>query len=533
MMDKENKSLSIFKWSWVLFMVAATSAPYLVYFLATPAGYQYTWILPPYPEDLLSYLAWSQQAASGSILFKLKYTALPHPAFLLHPLFLLFGFMSSWSGVEVNIVHFVMKALGVILFWLIFFRYIAYLKLNAFESMAASVMVGISSGFGWLAHVYGVYHKSADLLFPGLNTYFAFMWNPLFPYSFALILLVVYLLDSGTGQAKQSHAWLSGLSVGLLALIHPYDIPLLYTLAISVILIRLRSRAPGFLLRFFISSLPFVLMEFLISKFHPLASRHSLQGNMPSLPLLAYLFGFGLPLLIVGAGVMIDKIKIIKKYHILFLWICLGVFLGYLPFWFQRSCMSAVHVPICILAGLSLNLITAKLIHAKIKVWILYGSLLVLIPLLTSTQIFILAEQWKTVSKNIKGYYFISDSLISGFDFLKRNSNQNDIVFASLSTSKFIPAFSGNSVVWGHWAMSVDYLDRLEWFKSLMKQKSGEYTRQHFRETGIRYIYLDGMYKQYFHGKDGMWLVTGARKVFENDGVIIYREEPVPNDNPD
>lgn len=525
MNDKvHDKLMSIFKWSWVLFMVAATSIPYFVNFLSTPPGYQYSWILPPYPEDSLAYMSWSQQAASGSILFKLKYTALPHAAFVMQPIFLLFGVISSWCGLDVKIVHFVMKSIGVVLFWLIFFRYIAYLKLNYFESIATSILVGISSGFGWLAHILGVYHGSADFWIPDANTYFSFLWNPLFPYSFALILLIVYLLDRGTQFEKLSDSWLSGLLVGILAFIHPYHIPLLYTLAMLVMFIRLRSRATGFVLRFLVSSLPFVLIEFLISKFHPLASQHSLQGNMPSPPLVAYFFGFGLPLLFIGSGILIDKIKFIKKYHILFLWIFICMIFSYIPFWFQRKCIFAVHVPICLLAGLSLHLITSKLIHAKVKIWMLVCSMLIILPLLVSTQIYILVEQWKVVRNNDNGYYFISDSFINGMKFLKKSSKPNDIVFASIPTSSLIPAFSGNTVVWGHWAMSVDAQDRIEWFDSIRNRKSGEYTRHQFRELGIKYIFLDGIFKQDFIDEDAMWLVTGARKVFENDAVIIYRE---------
>ena len=38
-----------FRWGWTVFMVVATSAPYLLNWLSTPEGFCYTWILPPYP----------------------------------------------------------------------------------------------------------------------------------------------------------------------------------------------------------------------------------------------------------------------------------------------------------------------------------------------------------------------------------------------------------------------------------------------------------------------------------------------------
>jgi hypothetical protein len=72
--------------------------------------------------------------------------------------------------------------------------------------------------------------------------------------------------------------------------------------------------------------------------------------------------------------------------------------------------------------------------------------------------------------------------------------------------------------------MSVDYQDRIKWYNSIIKRKSGEYTYRQFRESGIKYIFLDGIDKQNFIHGEAMWQVTGARKVFENDEVIIYRE---------
>ena len=70
--------LRAFRVCWIAFMIVATSLPYVLNWLSAPPGYHYTWILPPYPEDSFGYMAWSQQAARGSLLFRLKYTALPH-----------------------------------------------------------------------------------------------------------------------------------------------------------------------------------------------------------------------------------------------------------------------------------------------------------------------------------------------------------------------------------------------------------------------------------------------------------------------
>ena len=136
-----------FRLGWTAFVVVATSVPYLLNWFSTPAGHQYTWILPPYPEDSFGYMAWAQQAAHGAWLFKIKYTALPHDGFLFHPLFLICGWLSALFSCDIGIVFWAMKAIGVALFMVTFYRYLDYLGLSEIQSVVASILVGVSSGF--------------------------------------------------------------------------------------------------------------------------------------------------------------------------------------------------------------------------------------------------------------------------------------------------------------------------------------------------------------------------------------------------
>ena len=108
--------LRVFRAGWTVFVVLATTVPYGLNLMVAPSGSHYTWIVPPYPEDSLAYRAWSQQAAHGSLLFQLKYTALPHAAFLFQPLFLICGWISAVFHCDIGIVHLVVKAVGVVLF---------------------------------------------------------------------------------------------------------------------------------------------------------------------------------------------------------------------------------------------------------------------------------------------------------------------------------------------------------------------------------------------------------------------------------
>jgi hypothetical protein len=528
--------LRAFRWGWIAFMVLATSVPYLLNFFSTPAGYHYTWIVPPYPEDSLAYLSWSQQAAHGSLLFQLKYTALPHHAFLFHPFFLVCGWLSSLFACDIGIIHWVMKAVGVVFFLVTFFRYTDYLELTGFQSVVASILLGVSSGMGglwvWIGLADQLQMVPADLWVPEVNTYWSLLWNPLFPYALALTLLVIYWLDRGTLHAQKRDFWFSGLAAGVLALVHPYSQPLLFAFAVIITVQRRRAEILGYLGRYFLASLPFVLYVVLISELNPLVLRHSAAGEIRSPSPVAYLAGFGFPLLLFVAGLAAGRGQLIKRYWHIILWFLLCLVFSYLPFWFQRKFIFGAHIPLCIMAGISFDMLLTRCsgASARIRRQVLVIAAVVLLPLLASTPVYLLASQGREVKNNADGTYFISDDILKGLMFLKNRGKPNEIVFATLATSRLIPAFSGNTVLWGHWAMSVDLNERENWLANLINNPSNQDDDRRGREfwgAGIQYVFADGDLRQALDRNPHKWrfILDEANVVFTNGAVTIYQHQ--------
>lgn len=529
---KTEGGLRAFRIGWTGFVVAAAAVPYLLNWLSTPVGYHYTWIVPPYPEDSFAYMAWSRQAANGDLLLRLKYTAVPHAGFLFHPFFLLCGWMTAASGLDPGIVLWVVKIAGGVILLLSFYRYTDYLGLGKLESIVASILVGQSTGVGAFLLLFGLQGRlpvvPADVWMPELNTFTALFWNALFPYSLTLIVLSIYFLDRGTRDGRKLDLSIAGLSTGLLVLLHPYSVPLLFAIAAVIIVVRRRANSMRYLGCYFATSLPFVLYVLLMSVLHPLASEHSAHGQMKSPPLAAYLLGLGLVVPLCVAGLAAGGRELLKRYWHLLLWAVLCMALSYFPFWFQRKLIFSAHIPLCILGGVSFDLILrtylGPLARQRVQTTAAIGLLLVL----GAAQVRLLAANSREVRNNAESTYFVSSDVIEGFKFLKDRSKPDEIVFARWQTSRMIPASSGNTVLWGHWAQSVDLGERGNWYIRLFaasSQDGGKASRD-FWGAGIKYVFADGTLKREVE-TNGTWAVIlkDAEEVFANRRVTIYRHK--------
>ena len=524
--------LNSFRLVWIIFMVLATTAPYLLNFFSTPAGCHYTWIVPPYPEDSFGYMAWTQQAAQEHFLFQLKFTALPHSAFLFHPFFLIAGWLSRLFASNVGFTLFILKEVGVVLFLLALFKYTDYLGLNRFQSIVATILVGVSSGVGGLLAYFGLADPSTnfsgDLWLVDMNTFWCLLWNPLFPWSLTLMLLALLWVDCGSRDGRKSDFWLGGTATGILALIHPYSQPLLFIFAVLITVLRRKAFALIFLSRYFLAAIPFVIYVGLMAALHPLVSKHDSTGEMISPSPATYALGFGLPLLFCVAGLAVERKQLMKRHWPVMLWFVLSVALAYFPFWFQRKLIFGAHIPLCILAAISLNLILNRLSNPQTRSQITIVAAIIFLPLLVSTPAYLLASENREVRNNTDGYYYISSDVTDGLHFLKTETRPSDVVFATVETSRLIPGLVGNTVVWGHWAQSVDLAERQNWITNLFNPQADWADTNRAREfwsTNIQYIFADGSFKQSLEQGRRQWqvILNEADAVFTNQSVVIYK----------
>jgi hypothetical protein len=344
--------------AWVVALVACTALPY-VYLSARTAHYadaqaHFNWIIPPYPEDSHSYAAWVEQASSGAWLLQVKYTGIDHAAAVFHPLFLLVGWLSAATGLDASQSLFMARLLGVLLFSAALLSFLRRLPLGPRGSWIALWLIALSSGAGILAARLGL--QSADLWMPELNTLWSLTWNPVFTFALALMLWIAALVQRFDVERRDSALLWAGLATGLLAFLHPYDVPVVVivtTLVIATGPVGMpRLRPLGLYL---VTSAPAVLVQLAVVGMHPILSAHS-GALMPSPSLPTYLSGLGLPGLLFALGLLV----LLREHRwrglrLPLFWVAVTALLVYSPVWFQRHMVLGLHLPVCIVAAVGLS----------------------------------------------------------------------------------------------------------------------------------------------------------------------------------
>ncbi len=505
-----------------------TLSPYAINAWRTPPGQVYAWIIPPYPADAYAYRAWAMQAYNGRWIFSLKFTASPNPAVIFLPFFLIVGKLARLSGADIGLVFLLAKSIGVCLFFAAFFAFLKQWRLTPSQSIAATVFVGCAAGLGGLAPL--VFPAGLPLTWTPVdawlvdsNTFWSLLWNPLYPYSLALILTAVACADRGARDCDAGAAWSSGLCLGMLALLHPYPLAVLYPLLTALCIGRRPKGWLPILARIIVASLPTAGYVVAVALLDPLMRAHNTLGTGGTVVLFAYASGFGLLPWLAVAGAAAGGREFLCRHWPLILWVALSAALCSSPLWLHNKYIFGAHLPLCLLAGAAVDPLLARFGWRPSRAAAAAVLAFAAMPL---TQFVHLREAVTAVTENSDGEYRISIGMKTALDFLRAYSRPQDVVFAEPRTSGKICAYSGNTVFWGHWAQSVDFDERQDWIMGVLAADSPltpEQRRRQFWDAGMNYIFLDGSWRKLFKSEPAAALLLGAEKIYGSNEVDIYR----------
>jgi hypothetical protein len=449
------------EWSWVItwtiIVLAISCLPYLIAWIATPPGYQFSGIVSN-PLDGNSYLSKMRQGWAGSWQFHLTYTPETHNGAYIFLFYLALGHLARLLRLPLVVVYHIARLLAGLALLIAVYGFLSRLTDNRRERRLAFWLVSTSAGLGWLGVVLGTF--PIDLWVPEVFAFYSLAVNPHFPLAIALMLIIV---ASVLWPREGIWRWLMpGLVALLLAVIQPFAlIPVCVTLALYLLLrawIESSWLPPGLVaaLGAVLFSAPVLLYDYWVYTTNPALSAWAAQNVTPSPPVWDLILGYGIVGLLSlpgGVGAVRDR-----DWGGLALTAWGGgcLFLAYLPFSLQRRLLTGLGLPLAILASLAV----ARWLWPKLSARRERLASGLVVGVSSMGTLFLLAVLSLGVLNRDPGVGLFSDLYLSqgevtAMEWLLDRA-QDEVVLASPRTSMFLPGWAGVRVVMGHPFETID-----------------------------------------------------------------------------
>ena len=480
----------------------ATLLPYLYGWAVTPSGFHYSGLLTNADEHNV-YLSWMEQARRGALLFLDKFTTEPQPAAFLHLFFLPLGWVARVTGLPNVVIYHAARLVAGLLLLLAVYLLAAHFSGERRARRAAVLFAALGSGVGWL--VYPQLHSielGPGLFMPEAITFLSLLLNPLFCVSvFLLILAFLCLLIS-----FQRRSWRFALAAGaaglLLGNVHSYDmIPLVAVVTVFLAVLWVgEQRLPWLEIKLTALALavmsPSVLYQLLLYRMNPIfrarADTPTLSSQLSPHPLLSYLLGFGLPLLLAlgGAFVLLQQ-KPRARRSFLLVWLVVGFALVWAPLAFQRKLAEGVHIPICLLAAIGSASLCGRRRGSGLA---LVGLVLLCSP---SSFYFVVTRTAKLGREVDFPPLYLHQDHLKAFRWLRENTPAEARVLCDPSLGSYLPQLSGNTVYLGHWAETLHFGEKYRRFRAFLRATTGDEMRRGLmEEAGLEYYLEDEVFDE-------------------------------------
>lgn len=528
------RRVSAGEWWWAigaaLIVVSAAAVPYLVAWLISPPGEEFTGLLVN-PLDGHSYLAKMRQGAGGQWLFELPFTPEPHEGAFIFVYYLFLGHLASWLRLPLIWVYHAARSVAGIVLLLMGYRFAAEFLEDVLSRRTTFVILALSSGLGWLLAGWGI--VSPDLWIPESNTFFSVFVNPHFPLGQTLMLLLFMwvggpLAKPGSTVGGQSFPSASrrllpacGVSLAL-ALVLPFGTVIVYlTLGLYLLAGRVtggQRNGPalwGTLVTGIVAA-PLLVYYALVPSINPAFAAWSAQNLTPSPPLRLVVSGYGLLMPLAVAGIVWCVRQ--RCGLLLVVWMVLGLALLYSPFALQRRFLIGLHIPIAVLAAIGLVRVVWPKVGSERR-FLVAGLVTVLV--LPSTMFILIVSSLGAATAGWPLY--MTEGEGQAFAWLRTSTELTDVVLASPQTGLWIPAWAGNRVVYGHPFETIDAVEKEALVRDFFA--GGRYDLfAKLEEYGARYVFV-GPRERALGRFEPQAAPSGVRfdEVFANDDVKIYR----------
>lgn len=488
--------------------------------------------------DGYSYLSKMYQGWQGSWKYTLLYSPGKDSGSYLFMFYLFLGHVSKWTGLPLQIIYHLARLFSTVLLYLILFKFLKKVLPDPRLYISAYCLAAFGSGLGWLSLIYN--KITPDFWVAEAYPFLSSFANPHFPLGLALLLWLFFLEDSKKIKIYPKTALKLIIGSFLLAVVLPFGVivylaVLLLSDCFEWILHLLYKDEKYFrhyrflaLEVFFVilGGIPVLFYQFWLTQTDPLLSIWNVQ-NVTSAPPIGELMIALLPVGIIAIVGIFSAIRENTHYSIKILfWAIVGIGLIYIPFSLQRRLMLGVYIPVVILTVWGMDYLVRNVFKANNSFVKFNSFIFVLLLFSIPTNLFILFIT-KNAIDNMDSKLYLKSGEIDAFKWLVENTPKQSCVLSSPESGLFIPAFTGEHVVYGHpfETINADVNKQfvLDFFTKMTTSYDKEKVHRLLDEYNVDYIFY-GPREKKINGDVGFqYLRDQFDQVYENEDVQIYR----------
>jgi hypothetical protein len=483
-------------------------------------------------DDEHVYLTWIRQAKEGEWLFNNPHTLEPHRRLYFNPFFLVVGKTAALLNCSPLTALNIFRVIGGVSLVIGIFLFFKGLLGNGGWSWVALVITCFAGGLGYLS-----FSRSPLIIRDGGDFFWAsrsitearslpsILFYPQGPIS--VLLLLIFWFSFSKLRERIHRAWLitAWVAGAFLVAIHPYDLVLAVLVPVGVLFLTLPASQQDLLAlgASFMGFIPVGLYFLAVSNIDPVFSAWSqTKSDSPSNPFQwLILWAPLLPLALIGLRSFLKKdlpnwVK--KESLILVTWFVLLPFLVYLPVNFQRRLAEGAYLPVSFLATLGV-----LYLWRHFSKWGLVLAIF-LIGLSLPDYPFQVRQRIRILREDIWGGYYLPKRKIDAFFWLDHYSGDTEAVLALPDDGLYVPAFSGNRVYLGHWANTVNALQKWDLLVSAFQATTPPFLRRQFLlKNQIAFLFAGKELPQPVRSLAVPWEETGLSPVFENEAAVIFK----------
>jgi hypothetical protein len=433
-----------------LAVVIAALAPYLLAERLAHPGVFTGFLINPL--DGFSYLAKMRQGADGSWSFHLPYSSEPGPGAFIFTFYLFLGHVARWLNIPLLPVYYAARLIaGFAMFSLAYLFYDLVFEKKHLK-WTATLLTMFGSGLGWLAVPFGI--QASDLSIPESIPFLTAYTNAHFPFAATVLLCAVLSVFM---KERTRLRGLAALICGmLLGIVLPFSLISL-TIGLGIWLVWegfhqgwngltafLRKYSTHLIpyLALILGALPWLIYDLWLARYHPSLSFWNAQNVTPSPPVIDYVIGYGLILVLAILGITRTGTRGQSRDRLFLSWALSNFILLYMPLNFQRRLTLGLFFPLAGLAVLGLERIAGE--RAKFR-----ATLILLLVLSVPSNLLVIGAGISGVQRQDPSVIHLPGEL-EGYAWIDENTPSGSLILASPEVGNRLPAFADVRVLYGH-----------------------------------------------------------------------------------